>query len=213
MGCITGLYIRSSAGQKLYRPFSRGPRLRRGSHAPAAHEGRCGHSESLSRHCCRQQSPGHSAGAVASEATAPAVSTERGVDSCCRRNLITIGEPPLQFFSWSRVQRPFGLLMRTSSISIFVRMGHIPYRVYPETILYTLGPNRHPEVQWQQCMRSSTQLPRRNESRPGAKVLNDCLRKLGTIENITLAWGALLVFKSALPRVKTCTALVSSMRS
>ena len=31
--------------------------------------------------------------------------------------------------------------MRTSSISILVRMGHIPCRVYPETILYTLGPN------------------------------------------------------------------------
>ena len=108
MGCITGLYIRSSAGQNLYRPFSRGPRLRRGSHAPAAHEGRCGHSESLSRHCCRQQSPGHSAGAVASEATAPAVSTERGVDFVLPPQSDHQSESLLYSFFLGRVSR--GLL-------------------------------------------------------------------------------------------------------
>jgi hypothetical protein len=31
-------------------------------------------------------------------------------------------------------------LMRTSSISILVRMGHIPCRVYQCMILYTFGP-------------------------------------------------------------------------
>ena len=114
--------------------------------------------------------------------------------SRCRRSLIINRRASSTVFFLVACPEVFwASLMRTSSISLLVRMGHIPCRVYPRPIFYTTGPNRHPEVQWEQRMRSNTQLPRGNESRPRAEVLNAVYGN-GQIENISLAWGALLIF-------------------
>jgi hypothetical protein len=70
--------IRAEASEASYR--RRQPRLCRGSRAVVAHGERCGRSGSLSRHYCRQRSPGPSPCAAASQVATPAVSAEGGVD-------------------------------------------------------------------------------------------------------------------------------------